>query len=71
MMKNITLIFGLTLAFLLLPVLTAIGQPPPPPPQDIPLDGGLLMLLFGGIGLAIKSFAKKSEVLKLNLNIWV
>lgn len=61
MIKNTILIFGVILAFLLLPVLTAMGQPPPPPPQDIPLDGNLIMLIFGGIGLVIKSFAKKKE----------
>ena len=61
MMKNMTIALGITLLYILLPVLSALGQPPPPPPQDIPLDGGLLFLLFGGIGIAIRSFVSKKK----------
>ncbi|MBN2891726.1 MAG: hypothetical protein JXL97_07655 [Bacteroidales bacterium] len=60
-MKNTAIFLGVTILLLLLPVLTALGQPPPPPPQDIPIDGGLLFLLFGGIGLAVKSFFSKKK----------
>lgn len=49
------------LAFILLPVLNSLGQPPPPPPQDIPIDGGLIALLFGGVALIIKTFFSKNK----------
>ncbi len=58
-MKNRTTYLILTIAFILFPVLSAIGQPPPPPPQDIPIDGGLIFLLLSGVGLALRSFFSK------------
>jgi MYXO-CTERM domain-containing protein len=60
MKKSITISL-ITIAFLLLPVLNALGQPPPPPPQDIPIDGGLLLLLLGGIAFAVRKFWRKSK----------
>lgn len=41
------------------------AQPPPPPPQDIPLDGGILWLLLGGIGLIIKKIHSNNTNSKL------
>jgi len=60
-MKKTTLILGLTIMFILIPVLSAIGQPPPPPPQDIPIDGGLVSLLLGGVALVVKTFFSKKN----------
>jgi len=60
MKKTITISF-ITLTFLLFPVLNAIGQPPPPPPQDIPIDGGLLVLLLSGVAFAVRKFWRKSK----------
>jgi len=60
-MKKFILIFSITIIFILIPVLSAIGQPPPPPPQNIPIDGGLLALLFGGIALISRKFFSKSN----------
>ena len=42
-------------------ILTAMGQPPPPPPQDIPIDGGLLFLLFAGLIYGGKKFYKNDK----------
>ncbi len=43
----------LFLTFLALIIFASIGfsQPPPPPPEPIPIDGGLLFLLLGGLFL--------------------
>jgi len=53
-MKKQLIYLSLIVALILVPVLNAIGQPPPPPPQDIPIDGGLLFLLFAGVSYAVK-----------------
>ncbi len=60
-MKNFVQFFLITLLFLALPTLTALGQPPPPPPQDIPIDGGLLALLISGLAIGGKKFYKKKS----------
>lgn len=57
MLKKIT-VFLITIAFLLLPVLNAMGQPPPPPPQQIPVDGGLIVLLVSGVAYFISKVRK-------------
>jgi hypothetical protein len=48
------LLFSLSPAF----VQTAIAQPPPPPPVDIPIDGGLGILLAAGVGYAARKIYK-------------
>ena len=60
-MKKTYTILGIIFLFTLLPITPAIGQPPPPPPQPIPIDGGLLFLLFSGIGLVVKNFISKNK----------
>ena len=57
-MKSIFLfvfVFVLIL-FMVIPTFlnTAMGQPPPPPPQDIPLDGGISLLLVAGVAYGVK-----------------
>jgi len=59
MFKKIS-IFLITIAFLMLPVINAMGQPPPPPPQDIPIDGGLIFLLLGGAAFFVSKFRKEN-----------
>lgn len=52
----------LLIIFLLAPffVMHGICQPPPPPPPvGIPIDGGLLFLLIGGIVYGGKKFYSK------------
>lgn len=46
----------LLMAMLLLPMFidTLVAQPPPPPPQEIPIDGGLGMLLAAGLAYGAK-----------------
>ena len=55
-MKTILLPIFLLITLLILPAFlnTALGQPPPPPPQDIPLDGGISLLLAAGIAFGAK-----------------
>ena len=48
----------------LLVVRNTILQTPPPPPTPppglpVPIDGGLMVLLFGGLYLGIKKFFRK------------
>jgi hypothetical protein len=49
---NVTL---LTLCFLI-PVLPLFAQPTPP---DVPIDGGVSLLLAAGVGYGIKELRKK------------
>lgn len=58
MLKKINVIL-ITIAFLLLPAINAMGQPPPPPPQQIPIDGGLIVLLFSGVAYFVNKVRKK------------
>ncbi len=46
-MKKVLLTLILTIVFISI----GFSQPPPPNPQPIPIDGGLLVLLLGGIFL--------------------
>ncbi len=56
--KRIILILILLIAI----ALPAVAQPPPPDAEPIPIDGGLVSLLLGGIALAIKNvFKQKSK----------
>ena len=62
-MKKTILYISIILFLIFIPLTNAIGQPPPPPPQDIPIDGGLLMLLAAGIGVAVKQmFFRKKKI---------
>jgi hypothetical protein len=37
------------------------AAPPPPPPAPTPIDGGLSLLVLGGIGYASKKFYDRSK----------
>lgn len=39
----------------------ASAQPPPPPPQDIPLDGGLTLLIVTGIAYGARKMYKSQK----------
>lgn len=62
-MKTFFLSAFLLITLLLLPVFlnTALGQPPPPPPQDIPLDGGLSILLAAGVAYGVRKIHKSDN----------
>lgn len=53
-MKYFFLFLFATLAFMLLPVISVFAPPPLPPPVGIPLDGGVLSLIIGGILITIR-----------------
>ena len=67
-MKKFLYILLLTIVLFLAPVfihnILAAGPPPPPPPKEIPIDGGLGLLLAAGVGYA----AKKLHSSKKNSN---
>ena len=50
----LTIIFLLILLVSPIFINSAIGQPPPPPPQDIPIDGGLSLLIVAGMAYGAK-----------------
>jgi len=52
---NITL---LTICFLI-PVLPLLAQPTPP--QNAPIDGGLSLLIAGGVGYGVKKIREKRK----------
>ena len=52
---NITL---LTVCFLI-PVLPLLAQPTPP--SDAPIDGGLSLLIAGGVGYGVKKIREKRK----------
>ena len=63
-MKKYLSILTFIIIFVLAPafVQSAIAQPPPPPPQQIPIDGGLGLLLAAGVGYAAKKlYASREE----------
>jgi len=55
-MGKFTFILILITSFIFIPlfITTALGQPPPPPPQDIPIDGGLSLLIAAGVAFGAK-----------------
>jgi hypothetical protein len=59
-MNRFAAIFIFLVLFFLSPafVQTAIAQPPPPPPVDIPIDGGLGLLLAAGVTYAARKIYK-------------
>ena len=54
----LTLIFMMILLISPLFMELASAQPPPPPPQDIPLDGGLTLLIASGIAYGVRKLYK-------------
>lgn len=52
-----------TVFFIIAPVFVeiAIAQPPPPTPQEIPIDGGLGLLLAAGVAYAAKKLYKSKD----------
>lgn len=50
-------VFVLSPAF----VQTAIAGPPPPPPPQVPIDGGLGVLLAAGVAYAAKRLYKNRD----------
>jgi len=62
-MKRFLLIFVAVTTLMILPffVETAASQPPPPPPQDIPIDGGLSILLIAGAAYGAKRLYSASK----------
>ena len=64
-MKKILLGLMLVFTLLVLPILVkdASAQPPPPPPQDIPIDGGLFLLIAAGATYGARKLYKQQEEL--------
>jgi len=62
-MKKILLVFTIVFTLLVLPVLVkdAAAQPPPPPPQDIPIDGGLFLLIAAGATYGARKLYKQQK----------
>jgi len=62
-MKKALLIFSLAFTLLVLPFLVkdASAQPPPPPPQDIPIDGGLFLLIAAGATYGARKLYKQQK----------
>jgi hypothetical protein len=69
-MKKTFFIISIIITLLVLPVFIkdASAQPPPPPPQDIPIDGGLFVLIAAGVAYgARKLFKQQKEDSDLNI----
>ena len=62
-MKKILLAFVFVFTLMVLPVLVkdAAAQPPPPPPQDIPIDGGLFLLIAAGATYGARKLYKQQK----------
>jgi peptidoglycan/LPS O-acetylase OafA/YrhL len=62
-MKNTLLTLVLVFSLLVLPMFinNASAQPPPPPPQDIPIDGGLFLLIAAGAAYGARKFYKQQK----------
>jgi len=62
-MKKILFVFVLVFTLMILPVLVkdAAAQPPPPPPQDIPIDGGLFLLIAAGASYGARKLYKQQK----------
>ncbi len=62
-MKKILLAFALIFTLMVLPALVkdASAQPPPPPPQDIPIDGGLFLLIAAGATYGARKLYKQQK----------
>ena len=62
-MKKALLIFSLVFTLLVLPILVkdASAQPPPPPTQEIPIDGGLFLLIVAGAAYGARKLYKQQK----------
>jgi len=40
---------------------SAIAQPPPPKPKDIPIDGGLSLLVAAGVAYGVRKIYKSQK----------
>ena len=62
-MKKTLSVLLLVLTLLILPILVkdAVAQPPPPPPQDIPIDGGLFLLIAAGATYGARKLYKQQR----------
>jgi peptidoglycan/LPS O-acetylase OafA/YrhL len=62
-MKKTLLLISFVFILLVLPVLIkdASAQPPPPPPQDIPIDGGLFLLIAAGAAYGARKLYKQQK----------
>jgi len=62
-MRTLLLTVFVLILFMIEPALlnTAVGQPPPPPPQDIPLDGGVSLLLAAGVAYGVKKIRNSEK----------
>lgn len=62
-MKKALLIFTLVFTLLVLPILVKVAsaQPPPPPTQDIPIDGGLFLLIMAGAAYGARKLYKQQK----------
>ena len=58
-MKNKIINIALLTICFLIPVLPLLAQPTPP--QDAPIDGGLSLLIAGGLGYGIKKMREKKK----------
>ncbi len=64
-MRRIFVILILMFAFIISSQIVS-AQPPPPPPQDIPIDGGLTVLLIGGLLYGAREIYKHDKKNKTN-----
>ncbi|MCK5535507.1 MAG: hypothetical protein KAI79_01705 [Bacteroidales bacterium] len=64
MLKKITIITLFILLFMISPdfINKATAQPPPPAPIDIPIDGGLGLLIAAGIAYGAKKLYNSEEI---------
>ena len=62
-MKKALIVLILIFTLMLLPDLVkdAAAQPPPPPPQDIPIDGGLFLLIAAGATYGARKLYKQQK----------
>ncbi|MCF6364616.1 MAG: hypothetical protein L3J35_00260 [Bacteroidales bacterium] len=57
----LALVFVFTLLVLPIFIKNASAQPPPPPPQDIPIDGGLFLLIAAGATYGARKLYKQQK----------
>jgi hypothetical protein len=62
-MKNTLVLISLIFVLMVTPVLIkkVSAQPPPPPPQDIPIDGGLFLLIAAGATYGARKLYKQQK----------
>jgi hypothetical protein len=62
-MKRFLQIVFILFVLLIFPLFieNASSQPPPPPPQDIPIDGGLSLLIIAGAAYGARRIYKNQK----------